>query len=254
MKPSSARGAICLKTSVVSEAWKAVRTCNRGKSIRNRPLVMLWSDAYGRSMDVLVFWLFWPHGRKYPTGSVRCTYGYHTGPCGWRTGLETPITSVVRAIRSPQAACMRPVRARARPIGFNRSCTPRKEHTRSPQGYPVSFKDILHYVYCSFGLVRSDKITHVIPRKSRISKPEWKGWLYFFFSHLLRLSFFFLYILLYPLFSSPFLRGDALTWLQCCRMGRWLGFKTQKQTNKWTEEQSNLKVVRQTSCSFWGVF
>ena len=47
----------------------------RGKSIRKHPSVMLWSDAYGRSVGVVVFW---PHGRKYTTGSVRCTYVYHT--------------------------------------------------------------------------------------------------------------------------------------------------------------------------------
>ena len=34
----------------------------------------------------------------------------------------------------------------------------------------VSLKGILHYVSWSFGLVRSDKVSRVIPRKSRISK------------------------------------------------------------------------------------
>ena len=49
-----------------------------------------------------------------------------------------------------------------------------------------------------------------------------------FFSHLSCLPF-----------SFPFLRGHGLAWLQCCRLGRWLGCKTPKQTYKWTEEQTN---------------
>ena len=59
MKQSSAHGAICFKRSVISDTWKAVRTC----SPRNYHPVMLRSDAYGRSMGALVFG---PHGRKNP--------------------------------------------------------------------------------------------------------------------------------------------------------------------------------------------
>ena len=41
---------------------------------------------------------------------IRVPYGYHTGPCGWRTGLETPTWSFCGAVRSLQVACMRLVR------------------------------------------------------------------------------------------------------------------------------------------------
>ena len=55
MQRSSAHGAICLKNSVVSEAWKAKTPVAREKSIQNHSSVMLSSDAYVRSIGVWCF-------------------------------------------------------------------------------------------------------------------------------------------------------------------------------------------------------
>ena len=77
MQRSSAHGAICLKTTFVSEARKAVRTCSPWEVHTKSPLVMLWSDAYGRS--VLATWAQVPYGfskghLRIPYGPVRMTY------------------------------------------------------------------------------------------------------------------------------------------------------------------------------------
>ena len=63
-----------------------------------------------------------------------------------------------------------------------------------------------------------------------------------------------IFSLIYPVFlclfpfsadtAWPDFRRHGLAWLQCSRLGLWLGCKTPKQTNKWTEEQTNKLPYR----------
>ena len=119
----------------LSEAWKAVRTCSpwevhtKSPSCDQMHTGGLWAFLVSVGhMDA--------RAPKCSTGSVRCTYGHYTAPCGWRTCLETLKWSICGALRSPQAACMRPVIFPSRSIGSNR---PRKEHIRGPLGCLRSF-------------------------------------------------------------------------------------------------------------------
>ena len=50
--------------------------------------------------------ILWCCGQTHTGGRWAQEPGHYIGPCGWRTGLETPIRSVMWAVRSPQAACM----------------------------------------------------------------------------------------------------------------------------------------------------
>ena len=62
----------------------------------------MWSHAYGRSVGYLR--VLWSRGCKVPyvylTGSVRFTHGHPKGPCGFHTGMETSVGSVLREVRS----------------------------------------------------------------------------------------------------------------------------------------------------------
>ena len=68
----------------------------RGKSVRNHTSAMLWSHAF--------YWLYMLCERRImqticvPTGSVRCSSGYSTDPCG----LRNIISSVVRDSKGPK--------------------------------------------------------------------------------------------------------------------------------------------------------
>ena len=79
-----------IKASSVTarRTWVDVGSVACGKSVRKHTHAMLWSHAFSG----YICFQRWPQDNVkpyvYPTGSVRCPFGYSTGLCGCRTDLE----------------------------------------------------------------------------------------------------------------------------------------------------------------------
>ena len=98
----------------LSEAWKSIRT--------GSPWEVHTKSPSCDQINTGGLWASWSILATWTQDLVNVSYGFrkvHTGPCG-RTGLETSTWSICGAVRSPQAACMRPVRFRTRSIGSSR--------------------------------------------------------------------------------------------------------------------------------------